>query len=281
MIKMINVIKLFRFPFSFFLMPVYLLALSQSKSIHFFGAMISFALLHLLVYPSSNAYNSYMDQDDGPIGGLKNPPKAEKNVFYLSLLFDVLACVLALFVHLEFAIGILLYILASRAYSFKGIRLKKYPILGYLTVVFFQGFFTYEIVYQAINGDWDYSYNPIIASLLIAGVYPLTQIYQHVADHQSGDHTISLMLGYKGTFVFTAIIFLFAAILLFIQLPQEHFILMQVFFLPIILYFLYWAKRVWKDTNEANFEHTMRMNILASTCMNLFFITIFILEHLL
>lgn len=275
---MIDTIKLFRFPFSIFLMPVYLFALSQSEQVNISHIITSFFILHLLVYPSSNAYNSYMDQDEGPIGGLKNPPKAGKNVFYLSILFDVLACLFALFIDMQFALGILLYILASRAYSYKGIRLKKYPIAGYLTVVFFQGFFTYQIVFDAMNGKWDVTINPLIASLLIAGVYPLTQIYQHIADKQSGDQTISLLLGYKGTFMFTATIFLFAAILFYIQLSFEHFLLMQFFFLPIIIYFIYWASKVWKDTSQANFEHTMRMNVLASSCMNLFFITISILN---
>ena len=41
----------------------------------------------------------------------------------------------------------------------------------------------------------------------IAGVYPLTQIYQHEQDLADGVTTISYKLGYRGTFIFSAIMF--------------------------------------------------------------------------
>ena len=61
------------FHFSFFLMPVYWFALSQVKYINWAEAGLIFVILHLLVYPASNGYNSYMDRDTSPVGGIKNP----------------------------------------------------------------------------------------------------------------------------------------------------------------------------------------------------------------
>src|SRR5437899_3451969 len=122
-----DTIKLLRIPFSFYLMPVFLFALSQSKPIYVVNAIIAFFILHLFVYPASNGYNSYMDQDEGPIGGLKSPPKASKNLLYSSLAFDLIALILSLIIGRMFFACILFYILASRAYSYKVVRLKKYP----------------------------------------------------------------------------------------------------------------------------------------------------------
>src|SRR3954470_4366232 len=100
-----DTITLLRLPFSYFLMPVYCFALSQAVDINVFKAIIVFIVLHLLIFPSSNAYNSYMDQDEGPIGGLKNPPKATKQLFHAANLLDLAALALAFLVNLPFVAG--------------------------------------------------------------------------------------------------------------------------------------------------------------------------------
>src|ERR1017187_5127360 len=89
-----NTIKLLRIPFSFFLMPLFLLALSQSTNIVLFKAILSFIIIHLLVYPASNGYNSYIDKDETPIGGLEKPPMPTKTLFYTTIAMDILAIVL-------------------------------------------------------------------------------------------------------------------------------------------------------------------------------------------
>src|SRR5580698_4261630 len=117
-----STIKLMRIPFSYFLMPVFLFALSQVKNIDVKNTVLCFIALHLFIYPASNGYNSYMDNDTTSIGGLKNPPTPTKKLFYLSVAFDVCGLVLALVVSLHFFICLLAYMLASKAYSYKGIR---------------------------------------------------------------------------------------------------------------------------------------------------------------
>ena len=42
-------------------MPVYWFALSFVESINWGNAIGIFVILHLLIYPASNGYNSYMD----------------------------------------------------------------------------------------------------------------------------------------------------------------------------------------------------------------------------
>ncbi len=282
-----STIQLLRFHFSFFLMPLYWFGLSQVLSINWWNAVLVFFILHFLVYPSSNGYNSYMDRDETPIGGLENPMPPTRELFYCSIILDFFAIGLAFLVSWYFAAGITLYILASRAYSYRGIRLKKYPIIGYLTVVIFQGALTFVLVYYgcSVEQKLDIPWPAIIAAgLLIGGSYPLTQIYQHEADKKDGVITISYLLGHKGTFIFSAIIYLLAFAMLaywFIStLQQPYFFVMQIFFLPLLVYFLWWAKKVWRNSLAANFKYTMQMNLLASVCTNLSFITILILRIL-
>lgn len=282
-----STLQLLRFHFSIFLMPVYWFALTQLVNINWFRAILVFIILHVLVYPASNGYNSYMDRDETPIGGLKNPLQPTKQLFYTTIVMDVIAVTISFFISWYFTAGIVLYIMASRAYSYRGIRLKQYPYIGYLTVILFQGAVTYWLVYHGSSEALYISASTsgmIASSLLIGGFYPLTQIYQHKADKEDGVETISYKLGYRGTFLFCASVYTVAMLFLgytfFSSLLIAQFFVLLLFFSPILVYFFWWAAKVWKQTEEADFTNTMRMNILASTCTNLGFITVLILNHL-
>jgi 1,4-dihydroxy-2-naphthoate octaprenyltransferase len=270
-------------------MPVFFFALSQVHQINWAKALICFFVLHLFIYPASNGYNSYMDQDESSIGGLEHPPKPTKQLFYASILFDLIGLGLSLTIGFYFFISVLAYMLASRAYSFKGIRIKKYPIPGFLIVVFFQGAFTFWMVYSGVSKtpvDLNNSLALVLAAclFLISGVYPLTQVYQHEADKAAGDITISYKLGIRDTFIFCGAMFAVADGLLYFYFTSVqkvgHFILFQVFLFPVILFFIQWFLKVLKDDRQASFKNTMRMNFIASTCMNLFFITLLILNSI-
>lgn len=281
-----STLQLLRFHFSVFLMPVYWFALTQMVHINWYKAALIFFILHVLVYPASNGYNSYMDRDETPIGGLKKPMQPTKELFYTTVVLDVVAVTASLFISWYFEAGILLYIMASRAYSYRGIRLKKHPIIGYLTVIVLQGAVTYWLVYhgssEALYTNASMS-GMIAASLLIGGFYPLTQIYQHKEDKADGVETISYKLGYRGTFLFCASVYsvamLFLSYTFLASLMITQFFVLLIFFLPILVYFFWWAAQVWKNEAAANFKNTMRMNLIASTCTNLAFITVVILNH--
>lgn len=281
-----STIQLLRFHFSVFLMPVYWFALTQLVNINRTNAVLIFIILHVLIYPSSNGYNSYMDRDNSPIGGLANPLQPTKQLFYVTVVMDVLAVVLSFFISSWFALGILIYIIGSRLYSYRGVRLKQYTIIGYLTVITLQGGLVFWMVYHGSSVMLKTGIpvaGMIAASLLIGGFYPLTQIYQHRQDKEDGVLTISYLLGYRKTFVFCAIVYsvamLFVGYTFFSSLMIKEFFILSIFFLPILVYFLWWAVKVWKSESFADFKHTMQMNVLASVCTNAAFITILIMNQ--
>jgi 1,4-dihydroxy-2-naphthoate octaprenyltransferase len=280
-----STIQLLRFQFSFFLMPVYWFALSQTVTINAPDAILVFIILHLLIYPASNGYNSYMDKDTQSIGGIKKPLQPTPQLFYASVVLDMAGILLSCLVSKWFAVGIVMFIAASRAYSYRGIRLKKYPVIGYLTVIFFQGAVTFFLVMHGSSTNKTFQVPPaglIAAALLIGGFYPLTQIYQHEQDKADGVTTLSMLLGYRGTFIFTALVYLFAVAALAYQListkQQNSFLIIQIFFIPILVYFVWWFIKVIANNSNANFVYTMRMNLLASLCSNAAFITLFLIE---
>ncbi|MBL0359027.1 MAG: UbiA prenyltransferase family protein [Chitinophagaceae bacterium] len=267
-------------------MPVYWYALSQTEGINTNHAVLIFIILHLLLYPASNGYNSYMDRDTESVGGIKKPMQPTKQLFYTTVAMDIAAVLLSCFISLYFVVTLLAYILASRSYSYRGIRLKKFPVLGYLTVIFFQGAVTFFMVMHGSSTDKTLAVpamGMIAASLLIGGFYPLTQIYQHRQDKEDGVTTLSMLLGYNGSFIFTAIIYFLASCALGFQLisslQMTGFITVQIFLIPVLVYFFWWYSKVMRSTTEASFANTMRMNILASICSNAAFITLLIIEQ--
>lgn len=280
-----STIQLLRIPFSYFLMPVFWFALSFVETINIPRAILIFIILHFLVYPSSNGYNSFMDRDEGSIGGVQNPLTPTKQLFYVTIVLDIAAIVLSLFVSGQFTACIIIYIICSRLYSYRGVRLKQYPILGYLIVIFNQGSLTYFMVNHGADSNLTNHMSwlgLLAAAFLIGGFYPITQVYQHEADEKDNVRTISMKLGKKGTFIFCAVMYSISIIILWLYYSRyelyKAFFVLIVFFIPVIVYFIRWFLKILKDDSLADYKHTMQMNWLASTCTSLAFITIILLQ---
>lgn len=267
-------------------MPVFLFAVSQCVISNNLPVIGAFLILHLLVYPSSNGYNSYMDRDETAIGGLAAPLQPTRQLFTASVLMDLLAIALSFAISVWFAVGILLYIIASRAYSYRGIRLKKHPLTGFITVFFFQGFFIYFLTCIAANSGQLLQVPLLpcfISSLLIGALYPLTQVFQHEEDRKDGVVTISMLLGKRGSFLFSMLLFLMASAGMYVLYVGEEragrWFLFLICMFPVVLFFVYWMFRVWKQPAEASFKNSLRMNLISTICTSLFFIICIIYKH--
>jgi 4-hydroxybenzoate polyprenyltransferase len=276
-------LPLLRIPFSLFLMPVFWFGLSALREPFSWGrAAAVFVIVHLLVYPASNGYNSYYDRDEGSIGGLKAPPKVTPELLHLVRLFDALAVVGALLLGWPFAAMIIIYLLVSKAYSYEGIRLKKYPLVSTAVVVVFQGAFTFLLSQVGVGASSSQLFEntnlllALVSTLFLCGSYPLTQIYQHQEDAQRGDRTLSLRLGIRGTFVFAAGGLLAGAVAMgvayWLRGELRNLLIFIVATGPVVALFSRWAWLAWRDPAHANFEWTMRMNKVSSLCLSAAFI---------
>ena len=279
-----------RLPFSFFLLPVFCFGISQVSNVDVWNTVIIFIVLHFFIYPGSNIYNSYMDRDTGSIGGLRTPPPVTVKLFYVSMLFDAAGILLCFFADIRLVPLMLVYIGVSKAYSWRKIRLKKYPFAGWMVVAFFQGGYTFLLVHMTasdnFSADWFTKQNiaaMLLATLLIGGFYPVTQIYQHEEDSGRGDITISYRLGITGTFVFTAILFALSVAVAGWYFGEYYsvqqfsvFLLCQI---PSLVYFFLWFSKCLRDRSFADFSHTMRMMLISSSGMTVFFVILFFLNH--
>ncbi|OYU96995.1 MAG: hypothetical protein CFE21_01515 [Bacteroidetes bacterium B1(2017)] len=288
--KLPSFIVLLRIPFSFFLAPVFLFAFAFAQQIDVYKATELFIVLHLFIYPASNGFNSFMDKDETSIGGLRHPPQPTQALLIVSMLFNVIGVSYTFFMNPLLGYLTALYVLVSIAYSWHVIRLKKHPILSFLSVIIFQGFVVYTMVYLFCQTtDYlhamlqnNYLIPALISTLMVAGAYPMTQVYQHKADKKSGDNTLSRMLGIKGTFQFCSLINLSVLAWMGIFLTgtkQSHlFYLFLCFIFPVLAFFVWWATKVWEDESQANFRYTMILNRVSATCMVLYFILVYLMR---
>lgn len=275
-----------RIPFSVFLMPVYWFALSNTDEVNVARALLVFGILHVLVYPASNGYNSFHDRDEGSIGGLEKPPPIDRTLYYLVLLFDLLAVGLSSFVSFYFAGMVLLYLLVSKAYSHPSIRLKKSPFWSTAVIALFQGAFTYWMVRSHVGSDIipmlayerEEAFMLILASLFLMGIYPITQVYQHEEDRKNGDITLSILLGKRGTLLFSLLVLgaaSFGLLFLYGRTGRwEAFMLFLAATLFAGTWLLFWLYEVHRDPSRADFRRTMLTNGILSLSLSIAFMGI-------
>lgn len=280
--------KHLRIPFSFFLLPIFFFALALTPNHNGERILLVLVALHLFLYPSSNGYNSYFDKDEKSIGGLRNPPKVSKGLYFLSLVFFAISIAMGWVINFQFATMLLVYGLVSMAYSHPWIRLKKYPYTSWFIAGLFQGAFTFCMAYAGLSDfGWEVFLKPhvllpgMLTSVMLWGSYPLTQVYQHEEDSKRGDITLSLKLGIRGTFVFSAVWFLLTGVLFswfFLDRNQDQALwgfLMAM--LPVVLYFMVWFYFAKKDPEKyVNYDWVMWMNRISGLALNIFFIWYFL-----
>jgi 1,4-dihydroxy-2-naphthoate polyprenyltransferase len=280
------IIQHLRFPFSLLLLPVFLFALVvQPYLVHEPKTWLLFFILHILVYPSSNAFNSLQDDDEGSIGMIEKPMPVPDSLRWITLVMDGIAVLLSLTISSKVAILLTAYIIASRLYSWRSVRLKAYPIIGFITVFIFQGAVIYFMINLINDSKYGIDYffanyivDAIACSCLIGSGYPLSQIYQHAQDKKDGVTTISMLFGYKGTFIFSGILFSICGAIFFLHFFGTW--LEMIIFISasaiVGVYFTYWFLKVSKTTIHVNYVNAMRMNLLSCIAFNFCFLIILI-----
>lgn len=180
---------------------------------------LAFLAFHVFLYGGTTAFNSYYDRDEGPVGGLAQPPPVTAALLPFSLWVQGLGILLAAMVNSSFLIIYLVIFIIFLAYSYPAIRLKKWPLAGLVTVGLGQGIL-------AGLGGWVVA-TPNLAlldglsglgilamTLITVGFYPLTQIYQIEEDLARGDLTFAAWAGSKNVFRFAISLQALAALLL-------------------------------------------------------------------
>ncbi len=189
-----------RLHFQVLLAPIFLWGFLLAGGVLTWRFAVAFVALHLFLYGGTTAFNSYYDRDQGPIGGLEHPPTVTQALLPFSLIMQGFGLILALFVNLPFAAIYMLTFIVATAYSHPWTRLKRRPLTSLLVVGLGQGGVIALAGWVTARPDLG-ELTPIAgwgilgATLMISGLYPVTQIYQIEEDLARGDMTFAAWVG--------------------------------------------------------------------------------------
>ncbi len=198
-------------------MPIFCFGFYLGRGAVTLRSVLGFLVIHLLLYGGANAFNSYYDRDTGPIGGLYHPPPVTRGVWTAAVTLKITGGILATLIGGMFSIVYWTFVGLSLAYSHPRIRLKRYPVIGALTVAFGQGglgFLAGWVLGRPLDAlrSLEGTLGLATTMLFTVALYPLTQSYQIDTDRLRGDRTLPVVLGTPGAFRFSQIALLLAGV---------------------------------------------------------------------
>jgi 1,4-dihydroxy-2-naphthoate octaprenyltransferase len=152
----------------------------------------------ILLFGTATVYNSWHDRDEGPIGGLKHPPKMQPWMRKAALWLQFVGLLWAHYAGMGFTYLYLVSMILFWLYSSPRFRWKAHPILSLVAIAFSTGTNSFWMGYLA----GDAARFPLtvlaaglgVAALLLA-LYPVSQLFQLQSDQARGDQTFALAFG--------------------------------------------------------------------------------------
>lgn len=159
-----------------------------------------FINVHILLFGGATAFNSFWDKDEGPIGGLRNPPKMTQWMHRASLLLMFLGWVWAYSINTPYFIIYGVSLLLFWLYSTPHARWKGNPHLSMIAIGVSTGMNSTLLGFWAADGafSWVILFASIGTTFVLLSLYPVSQIYQQEEDQRRGDLTFFGQYGLSG-----------------------------------------------------------------------------------
>ncbi len=147
------------------------------------------------------ALNSAFDRDVGDVGGMHLPPPPPRHLAGYGLVVMLIGQAALSAVDARAAMLYAVCILLSVAYSVPPIRLKRVPGVDLAVNVLGFGVLSPLAGWMLLRAPLTRAGLASIAGigLMMAALYPLTQIYQIDEDRERGDHTFAQRLGIRAS----------------------------------------------------------------------------------
>ena len=241
--------------------PFLLGAFYVSKIINVYSFLYLFVVAYIFLFGGVNAYNSYFDKDEGPIGGLEKPPKMEKWMLVASWCFQIAGLALSLWSGYIYTVLVIMTIFLSWLYSGMKFRFKGRPILSLITIgigiplcMTFMGYIAAggnTITTQLILGA-------IGSALIIMSMYPFSQVYQIADDEKRGDITFTVRYGATGVKRIFYSIFPLGIILLSLSFSSKPLLSIMMIAIGSTAYIAIWG--IIKNISGIRSEYKIIMN---------------------
>ena len=266
-----------RLHFQLLLAPIFLWGFFLAGGRPGFRSLLAFVIVHAFLYGGATAFNSAYDRDEGPVGGLERPPRVSGALLPFSAIVLALGALLSGLVSLSLALvyaGILLFAIG---YSHPLVRWKANPWTSLATIFLGQGVLGFAAGWAAAEVPLDriVTYEGLLgtlaASLVVAGFYPLTQLFQIEEDRARGDRTLAVAWGPSRCFVLSETSLLLGGLAVLGLVgprygPAEA-ALALFFFAGLLLSIDHWRRHFDAQAILANFRRVMRLNTLAALAL--------------
>ncbi|CAN5397069.1 hypothetical protein BH23BAC3_BH23BAC3_24890 [soil metagenome] len=226
-----------------------------------------FLNVHILLFGGATAYNSWWDKDEGPIGGLKNPPKMKKWMHIASLLMMYAGLIWAMTVNWIYAGIYLVSFILFWLYSTPHARWKGRPILSLWAIGISTGFNSVLLGTIAAGG----AISPLVllsatgATCILLSLYPVSQIFQIEEDAARNDYTFTRMYGVDAVKRFFAGAYSIGSILLCISISWVNIYAAAILFVGITISGIFVATLIFRLSGDKNeYEIVMKTKFLAS-----------------
>jgi 4-hydroxybenzoate polyprenyltransferase len=191
-----------RLPFQLALSAVFLWGVFVTSGEFGPRTLLAWAAFTIGLSGGATAFNSYYDRDDGPVGGLRNPPPVSRALLPFSLAVLGLGLLASCLASIRIGAIYLAAAILLVAYSHPLVRTKRRPLASTATVTLASGLLTF--LAGALSGEGGLSMKVVIgalgASAVVAGFYPLTQLGQVREDRERGDRTFAVAFGRDAAF---------------------------------------------------------------------------------
>lgn len=198
-----------RLPFQLLLSPIYLYGVlagttwtptPEARPLLDPAVGLGWLALHVFLYGGTTAFNSYYDRDEGPVGGLRHPPRVDEGLLPFSLAVQAAGLVPALAVGPAFTAAWGCLFLVFAAYSHPAVRLKARPAAALAAIAFGQGALGFAAGWLAVAPaeglvSRSAAQGALATALVVTGLYLVTQSYQVGEDARRGDRTLPVAWG--------------------------------------------------------------------------------------
>lgn len=270
-----------RLGFNLLLSPIYLWgAFLAGGELIELRLWLGYLSLHLFLYGGTTAFNSYYDRDVGPIGGMLRPPPVQPGLLPFSLLVQAMGLVPAVLLGPAFVAAWLLLFCIFTAYSHPSVRLKSSPLAALGAIALGQGGIGFALGWlaagaqpAALLGAWGLL-GMSSTSLVVTGLYLVSQSYQAGEDASRGDLTVAVLLGPSRTILAAlaplalggALVVAASAVLL----GGSWSLSLALFFALLAIWLAAWGACFEEGQVERNFRVAMAFMRTASAGLSLF-----------
>lgn len=242
-----------------------------------------FLNVHILLFGGATVFNSYWDEDKGPIGGLRNPPAMERWMRDASVIMQfagfLWACSVSLMYGMIYATSSVLFWLYSTPLA----RWKGRPVLSMVAIGISTGTNSLFLGVFAAGGSWS---GQILTAglgtaLIILSLYPVSQIFQLNEDSQRNDRTFALHFGMRGVRRFFSASFIGGVFLISISLQAADIITSLLFAFAGTIIWLCLSVWIYQlKGHEHEYNMVMKIKFLASFSFVTFITVTMIVKHL-